>query len=551
MSKIFLLHIFCLVACICFAQRASYSWPIDSTFSITGNYGELRPNHFHAGIDISTNGKINIPIYAIADGYVSRIKVSSVGYGKALYLTHKDGNVSVYAHLTKYEEPIFDVVKKEQYAKLQFEVELLLKKNEVEIKKGQLIGYSGNSGSSTGPHLHLEIRDEGSEVPLNPFQFYKIFDTIKPTLQAIAFYNLADTCFPKFMKFVRVKKNKSNEYNLVQDTLVCNQSILGFAFAGYDQTKHNGSTNVINGASLYLDGKLIYSHSLNNIAFDEQRYVNEFAETIGQFTYQKCFLPTLYPADIYKKQINKAHIILSDTNYHAIKLVVHDENRNEQTIHCVIKTRSINYYEKPSIKSDVFVNCTEDLMIAKNKLQIFIPAKTLYHSSGLIFENTVETTGKLIILPSELNLSSTAIVGFQVPKQLLRNKTKLVLKSGASILNPINKNDSVFYSVRNFGWFQLLQDTVAPKIKTQLPAKKLKRIKVINSFSFVVQDNLSGIAKYNLFLNNKWVLAEYDAKSNLLTYFFDEDTPTGNLSFKLLVEDKVGNRTTFFYLLER
>jgi hypothetical protein len=539
------------MSCICYTQTAKYSWPIDSTYAITGNYGELRPNHFHAGIDISTNGKINVPIYAIADGYVSRIKVGSVGYGKAIYMTHTDGNVSVFAHLTSYASVIFNVVKKEQYSKQHYEVELLLKKGELKIKKGDLIGYSGNTGSSTGPHIHFEIRDEKTEVPLNPFQFYKISDTIKPNLQAIALYSLADTCFPKFLRSVRTKKSKNNLYNLLQDTILINQSILGVAFAGYDQLRYKGSSNVINGASLYLDGKLIYTHSLNNIAFDEQRYVNEFSETIGQFTYQKCFLPTLYPTAIYKNCFNKGRIVLSDTNYHTIKLFVYDEHLNEQIIHCVIKTRSLTYYEKPSIKSDVFVNCNEDLMIAKNKLQIFIPAKTLYHSSGLIFENTLETTGKLIILPSELNLSSTAIIGFQVPKKLLRNKTKLVLKSGSSILNPINKNDSVFYSVRNFGWFQLVQDTIAPKVKTQLSANKIKRLKGMNSFSFIIQDNLSGIAKYNLFLNNKWVLAEYDTKSNLLTYFFDEDTPIGNLSFKLLVEDKVGNVATFFYLQER
>ncbi len=190
-------------------------------------------------------------------------------------------------------------------------------------------------------------------------------------------------------------------------------------------------------------------------------------------------------------------------------------------------------------------------MIAKNKLQIFIPANTFYYSTGLIFENTIETTGKLMVLPMTVNLRSTSIVGFEVPKKYLRNKTKLVLKNEGNVFPPINNRDSVFFSVKNFGGFLLDQDTVAPKIKTQLSAAQLKNTKSVNSISFMITDNLSGVYKYNLFIDNKWVLGEYDAKSDIITYNFDEDTPKGPLNFKLEASDRVGNSSVLEYTLKR
>ncbi|MEO6302824.1 MAG: M23 family metallopeptidase, partial [Bacteroidia bacterium] len=175
---------------LCFAQE-NYRWPIDSPRVLTGNYGELRPNHFHAGIDFSTNNLVNLPVYAVENGYISRVKISSSGYGKNIYITHANGKVSVYCHLNSLNVAVSDLVKKEQYAKQSYEVEIFPKAKSISVKKGELIGLSGNTGNSTGPHLHFEFRDEKTEVPLNPLKYFDIVDTVLPTIQRIAFYNLA------------------------------------------------------------------------------------------------------------------------------------------------------------------------------------------------------------------------------------------------------------------------------------------------------------------------------------------------------------------------
>lgn len=543
--------LFCiLIKYISISQTApEFVWPIDSPQIITGNYGELRPNHFHAGLDFSTNGKLNVPVYAIADGYISRVRISASGYGKSIYITHKNGKVSLYAHLNFLSKKIVELVKKEQYKKQNYEIDYKFTSTDIKITAKEIIGLSGNTGNSTGPHLHLEIRDEETETPLNPLEYYRINDNILPTIQQIAFYNLADTCSPKFLSAYKFKQIKKDSCVILKDSIILKQGILGFAFGGYDQFTAKGNQNNIFCAKLFLDGKLIYTHQLHEINFDEQRYVNEFSETFEKQTFQKCFLPTLYPKGMYENCKNKGRILLIDTNYHNILLTTNDEQGNERSVKFYFKTRKLNYYSKPSINSDVFVNCSKDFMISKNKLQIFIPANTLYYSTGLIFENTIENSGKIIVMPTNANLKSTSIVGFEVPKKYLRNKTKLVLRSGTSILSPISVNDSVFYSVRNFGAFQIDQDTVAPKVKTQIPENKLNTIKKSKSIAFIITDNLSGINKYNLFANDKWILGEYDAKSNVLIYNFDEDTPLGAIIFKLEVSDKVGNKTDYNYKL--
>ncbi|MBK9283659.1 MAG: peptidoglycan DD-metalloendopeptidase family protein [Sphingobacteriaceae bacterium] len=523
-------------------QTSQFNWPLDSPRTITGNYGELRPNHFHAGLDFSTGGRVNKAVFAAADGFVSRVKVSAGGYGNNLYITHPNGKVSVYAHLNSFYGELAAFVKKMQYKKESFEIDEYLSPEQFPVNKRKLIGLSGNSGSSTAPHLHFEIRDEKSEVPLNPLKYYLVQDNQHPVLERVAFYNLADTSSPKFLQSLKIKNIGNHQYQVIKDSVVLTQGILGLAFSGYDKSYVNGNHNNIYSAKVYFDNMLIHAHKLEEISFDDSRFVNEFSELAEKHKFQKCFVPTLYPPGIYERRPTKGRILLSDTNFHTLKLVVMDEFNNETSLTFTFKTRKLNYYAKPSINSDVYVDCTEDLMISKKKLQIFIPAHTFYYSTGLIFENTLETSGKIIILPRESNLKSTCIIGFEVPNKYKKVKDKLLLNSGSYHIPPIVKRDSVFYSVKNLGSFLIEVDTVNPKIKTKIPLAKLKSLKTAKHLDFSISDNLSGIYKYRLTINNKWVLAEYDAKSHKLVYLFDEQTPRGKLIIHLEVEDRVGNK---------
>lgn len=522
----------------------NFIWPIDSPRTITGNYGELRPNHFHAGLDFSTKGEMNVQVYAIEEGFVSRIRVSSVGYGKSVYITHPNGKVSVYAHLNSFSLKINQYAKKEQLGAQSFEIDFFPKPKTVSIRKNEIIGLSGNSGGSTGPHLHFEIRDEKTETPLNPLEFFSLKDNVAPTVQEIAFYDLSDTCAPKFIKSHKIKQRDQDTFVLESTHFVLNHSILGIAFSGSDRFNTGGNPNNIYSVKLLLNDQLIYSHKLTHIDFADNRYINEFSELIQKNKFQKCFLPSYFPTGIYGETVNKGRVILTDSSFHKMLLIVEDESGNEKKIQFYVKAKKQSTFKTPSIKSDNYAICTKDFNYGKNNLRVHIPANTLYYSTPLIIQNTIESSGKLIILPSDVNLANNISIGFKIPKIYEHYKTKLILKSNTSVFSPTLRQDSAFFSIKHFGWLQLSYDTIPPKIKTQI--KKVDKL-----ISFLISDQLSGIAKYNVFVNDKWVIAEYDAKSDLLTYFFDEETPDGNLSVKVDAEDKVGNKAFLNYELNR
>lgn len=526
-----------------FGQTGEFVWPMDKPHSLTGNYGEMRPNHFHAGLDFSTNNKLNLPVYAAQNGYVSRIKVSSVGYGKSVYITHPNGKVTVYGHLTNYEPKLNAYIKKEQKKAKQYEIELFPKPDELKYKAGEIIGYSGNSGSSTGPHLHFEIRDEKTEVPLNPALFYDFADNQAPTITHIGLYNLSDTTNPRFLGFYPVI-SKDGKLKLKKDSIVLKQNILGIAFSGQDKFTATGSSNNIYDVQIKYDDKPFYRHQLNNIPFDDAKYVSQFSQVQEKWRFQKCFQSTLFPKGMYKGVANKGRLFLMDTNYHKVNMIFKDEKGNQTELQFHVKAKEINYFEAPTIQGDVFVNADEDLLFGRKKLQIFIPAYTLYNSGAVIFENTLEASGKLMVLPFDATLRSTAIIGFEVPMKFRKFKDKLVFKNVDNTYTPIVKNDSVFYSVKNFGGFQLYVDSVAPKIKVEAPAAKVKTTKGLNRVVFVISEELSGIKDYKLTINDEWALAEYDAKSGRLTYFIESDTPKGVLKFNVEVRDKCLNRST-------
>ena len=190
------LFLFLSVVTFCNAQspypQNYFMSPLDITLVLSGSFAELRSNHFHSGLDIKTKGKVGFKTYASAEGYVSRIKISRYGYGKALYITHPNGYTTVYAHLQKFAPKIEAYVKKQQYKKETFELELFPKAEELKISSKEVIAYTGNTGGSGGPHLHFEIIDQ-QERPINPMLFgFDIKDTTKPVVHELYGYPLSE-----------------------------------------------------------------------------------------------------------------------------------------------------------------------------------------------------------------------------------------------------------------------------------------------------------------------------------------------------------------------
>jgi hypothetical protein len=418
-------------------------------------------------------------------------------------------------------------------------VEIFPKPNTVFIRKGEIVGLSGSTGSSTGPHLHFEVREEKNDAPLNPLEYYKFMDYTRPMIQSIALYNLSDTLSPKFYKSMRVFQNDEEILLPERSLMTVEQSVLGISFSGIDRFTPMGSPNNIYSVKLYFDGKLIYGHKLSGIKFEDTRYINEYSEVLAGAKYQKCFLPTLYPAEFITKSVNRGRIVLNDSNFHMIKLVVNDEFGNQNDVQFHLRTNKITTYSAQQAKNSLFVNCSKDFTAKKDRLFVSIPAGSLYYSTQLDISNSMET-GRVTVLPEHTNLRNAVTLGFRMAGYK-KNKAKMVLKNGTTVYSPTVKKDSIFFDVKSFGDFHLTEDTQGPKINSQIKNHHAPG----SHLSFTITDALSGIGKYKLLLNDKWVLAEYDAKYDQLTYTFDEDSPKGQIKLRLEVEDKVGNKTKF------
>jgi hypothetical protein len=427
-------------------------------------------------------------------------------------------------------------IKKEQYLKKSFEIEIFPKPNTFLIKKNELIGFSGTTGNSTGPHLHFEIRDEHSELPINPLEFYKTNDKYAPVISQIAFYDISDTISPKFDKNLIIKKNNNDSLFLENDHINVDYSKIGIAFSGYDLTSTGNKVSIYQ-AKLMLNGNLIYSHTFNGVHFANTRYVNEYCDKKDNQKFQKCFLPTLFPNTIYGNCINKGRIDLNNSDFNLVILSVEDEYKNKKELQFYIRSNIKSIYKSNSMQGDSIIICSKDFHYSKNNILIKIPSNTLYNSSPITIKNRIKIDGKLALYPSNINLNSAFVIGYKVPKKLINLKRKLFITNKNNTIIPKIINDSLYFESKNFGTFQLVIDTIPPKIKINKNSEK-------KSISCFVYDDLSGVLKCDFYINDSWVLAEYDAKNKLVKCALDKNIPKGNLKLKIEAQDKLGNLTT-------
>jgi hypothetical protein len=528
-----------------FGQYKGFNWPIDSPFVITGTYGELRPNHFHAGLDFATNGKTDLPVYAAADGYVSRIRLNSVGYGKCLYVTHPNGYVTVYGHLNSFSLKIEKIVDKYLYSEKKYEIDYQPEPHAIPVKKNEIIAVSGNTGGSTGPHLHFEIREEKSEVPVNPLDFFSIPDKISPFVKAFRIYDLSDSLDPITVSIQRTRAVNKDSVVIGSGQLIVDKPVIGFAFSGVDQMVSNGNSGNIYKVRCFVDEKLFYAHTLRSVSFDDGRYVNELSDARNRMIFQKCFLPTFYPARFCDAVEDKGRVTLDDTLFHRFRFDFYDEADNRISCYLNVKAR---HPKVQAVSHPEMVDCRNSTTIKNNACLLYIPPAALYQNADIKINGDPGTGGGLILSPTDINLSKAVTVSFPLPEKFAQVRSQLVLQNKNIVLPGNIKNDSIFFQLKDFGSYVLRVDSTPPEIKL-LPKSPSKN--GVPSVSFQLKDKLSGISSYVLYLNDNWVWAYYDAKVNQLNYEFRPDDPSGLLRFRVEGTDRVGNRRTAYFLLKK
>ncbi|UUF14627.1 MULTISPECIES: M23 family metallopeptidase [Flavobacterium] len=523
--------------------------PLDIPMQLSGNFGELRPNHFHAGFDLKTNQKEGLNVYAIADGYVSRIKISTFGNGKCIYITHPNGYTSVYGHLQTTLGPIQDYVKKTHYKEKAYEIEMLLKPDELPVTKGQLIALSGNTGSSEGPHLHFEIRDTKTEFVINPIFFgfdQNIKDTKKPTLSSLYVYPLDNATVNQSKQPLLVNITLQKDGTYLAGKVKTNGKI-GFGINASDTDDVSFNKNGVFNVSTFLNGNQNYNYQFNTYSFDEMRYINAFIDypryKKTSQRVQKLFMKTPFALSIIKTDSLRGIIsaVPNLTSNYRIEVSDYFGNQNSITVPIEYDLETPLVPAEP-VTSKYFVRYNKDSNFEKDNMSVFFPAGTFYEDFNLNFD---VKNNKIYIhddtVPVHSNFTIT-IKDTVYPESL---KDKLYIGKGTSYNGTLRKGDVFTAKAKILGTYGLVLDTIAPVIKITKPVEG-KWISDQKKIEFTIGDSLSGIKSYNGYLNGSWVLFEYENKNRKITHTFDDQYLTEGENFlKMEVVDNVGNSTIF------
>ncbi|GHT03668.1 peptidase M23 [Bacteroidia bacterium] len=545
-----LIRVICVLLISTGLHAQDIASPMDIPLFLSGNFGELRSNHFHSGIDFKTQGVTGMPVKAVQDGYVSRVSVSPYGYGNALYIDHPDGKTSVYGHLERFAPAIEALVRDSQYHKESFSVNLYLSPGQLPVKQGERIAWSGNTGGSGGPHLHFEFRDTNTEEAFDALPYFKnkIKDTRPPEIRGLM-------VFPQLNKGIAngstqnqalsLVKDKSGRQSLAKPLTAWGQ--IGIGIKAYDRMNETSNIYGVNEIILKVDGEEVYHSILNGFSFDDTRYLNTYIDwtewTENNSFYMKSFTDPGNRLGVNRSLDNGIISIDNEKIYH-LEYILKDAYKNTTTFQFDITgLKTLIPQQEPK---GIYFPFNRDNLFVGQGVDLRIPRKNLYTDIYLQVETLpgYAPYAPLYRLGERIPLHSYCPLTLYLTNDTYPDKSKYgVVSYWRNKKNWIGghyENGKISAEIRELGHFSVEIDTVPPKIT---PVKETNW-EANRRIAFKISDDLSGIKSYKGTIDGKFVLFEYDAKTNSLYCAYDSKR-MGKGTLKLVVTDDAGNSSEF------
>jgi hypothetical protein len=519
--------------------------PLEIPITLSAGFCDLRTNHFHMGIDIRTNGKEGLKVFAIDSGYVSRIKCSTYGYGKVIYIAHPSGITSVYAHCSKYKGKLDSLVKAKQLEEQDFEVELTFEPNQVPIKRGELIALSGNTGHSFAPHLHFEIRDTKTDNALNALNYFQVSDKIKPVIKQIRISALTQEGYviPGKSKAYKVTPS-SGSYTVadgkisIPKELMDPAGLVGIELETSDDLNSSCATISAFEHLMLVDGDSAFCQRNDHCSFEFTRYINDL-NLSGDL--QKLYRTKQNLAEVYKLP-NLGIIDLNSSTPRAITIKAKDISKNTVSLSLKLSGSVPKGQEPFTFDPATYFIPDSAYTFTSDSCQFYTEPFTFYSPQ----KKVVSTKPAFQFGNKGLRIQKPIRVKLKPANPKYLNNYYIQCTHGSSKKSALEshvENDWIVAESKETGIFSLCIDTLAPKVSpkgfdassTSLAGKTIY---------WSISDSQNDITDYDLFIDGKWNLVEHEYKD----YHIFSKLPSslkGKHELKLLVKDRLGNTTTW------
>ncbi len=542
--------------------KGFFTNPLDIPASLAGNFGELRPNHYHMGLDFKTNRMENLPVHAAADGYVARIKVEPFGYGKAVYINHPNGLTTVYAHLNSFFPELEQYVKEQQYKMESWNVYLTFPEGKFPVRKGQIIAKSGNTGGSMGPHLHFEIRNTANDTNLNPILFgFPVKDNIAPVIQRLAIYDRNKSTYEQSPHMIALKKTPEG-YTSVTPVITVSSRKISFGVGTYDLQAAAPNHNGVYQGILYDNKEEIIRFTMDTISYNDTRYLNAHIDYKtkaggGPYLQHLSELPG-YTHSIYKQKTGNGIIELREGSLYPFRIEIRDGYNNTASLRFKVQYKPATnpvIVTGGKMSYPLMVNVGE----GSDDCEFYIGEKSLYDSARIVYRRTTSAIPEVVsavhtIGTDRIPLQEGLMLRIKPDTALTeKNRNRIVVQrfSGTKkeVVKPQWQNGWAMAKFNSFGSFQLVLDEMPPQI-IPIGFGSGQDMSKAKNLVFTASDNMGTVKNFRAELNGKWLLFSND-KGKRYIYRFDDHCPPGKHSLKISVADEAGNTTEQTYTFTR